>query len=655
MPASPPNTATVFPGSKTYHCGTLTYTKAGLAVLFSFLLWGDFAITLMETVVPSILPLKLKDLGASNIIIGLFLSSIPSFMSVFMCPYISFKSDRFRSKWGRRIPFILFTLPFLCLNLLLLAFSEDISGWLHTHTQLKEISPATMTIITIGIFFVAFNFFHMFVGSVFSYIFNDVVPVAFLGRFMGLMRIVGGIAGFLFNYFVFKYAESNMREIFIGTTVLYFIGVGMMCFFVKEGEYPPVSESDVKLSRGWNGFKTFFRESFSHKLYWTKFLYRGVSFIGGASGVFGIFFLKEMGLSLDYIGKAAAIVSVAGIAAAYFAAVFIDRWHPLRILTYSSVFAVVFTASGWVWLFVTLSPEAFFWLNMFGAGLIGTFHGLLGALSSLPLDMRLSPKSRFGQFCSAQAIIFHVGTILGGVGVGIFFDSLKKLFHGSDYIYRFSFAWSGFWLLIATIVICSLYRQWQALGGDKHFHPPAPWSETGFEEQDQSPFVGVQIRWLNYALGLTHMLMLLSIVYLIPLSYWLWHIGWSFDFKWHMLAIIPISVILYVVWIFVERAIKADVARHIAEEPTRDGIPHHGVFFVKACALLLLLTVWIGMTIMAVHDGLQGGVMVFGIGNLITNALVIGAVLVLCRLERGYAPLNYDGRKEELTPITTNK
>ena len=656
MHASTPvtqNAAAAPPVSKTYHCGTLTYTKAGLVMLFAFLLWGDFAITLMDTVVPSILPLKLKDLGASNIIIGLLISSIPSFMAVGMNPYISFKSDRFRSKWGRRIPFILFTLPFLCLSLLLLAFSADISGWLHAHTRLSELSPATMTIITIGVFFIAYNFFHMFVGSVFWYIFNDVVPVAFIGRFMGLMRIVGGIAGFLYNYFVFKYAESHMREIFISTTILYFIGVGMMCFFVKEGEYPPISESDSKLSRGWNGFKTFFRESFSHRLYWTKFLYRGVSYIGFAVGVFNIFFLKEMGLSLDDVGKAAAIMSVAGIAAAYFAAVFIDRWHPLRILTYSSVFAVVFAASNWVWLFVTLSPEAFFWLYMFGAGLIGTLHGLLGALASLPMDMRLSPKSRFGQFCAAQSIIFHLGTILGGAGVGLFFDSLKKLFHGSDYIYRFSFAWNGFWLLIAAIVVCSLYRQWQRLGGDKHFHPPAPWSETGFEEEEQSPFTGCQTRWLNCALGMIHLLMLLSVVYLIPLAYWLWRINWNFGFKWHVLAIIPVSAALYVVWILLERAIKADVRRCAAGESTRDGIPHHGVFFVKACALLLLLAVWIGMTITAVRDGLQGGVMIFGIGNLITNALVIVAVLALRRLERGCDPmLDYDGHKEECIAIS---
>ena len=60
--------------SKTYHCGTLTYTKAGLFAIFAWLLWGDFCITLMEAVVPSVLPLKLKSLGCSNWMLGLILS-----------------------------------------------------------------------------------------------------------------------------------------------------------------------------------------------------------------------------------------------------------------------------------------------------------------------------------------------------------------------------------------------------------------------------------------------------------------------------------------------------------------------------------------------------------------------------------------------------
>jgi len=62
---------------------------------------------------------------------------------------------------------------------------------------------------------------------------------------------------------------------------------------------------------------------------------------------------------------------------------------------------------------------------------------------------------------------------------------------------------------------------------------------------------------------------------------------------------------------------------------------------------LMMLLVWIAMTVVALRNGLQGGVMVFNLGNLITNALLLGAVMVLRRLERGFDPmLDYNGYRE---------
>ena len=174
---------------KVYHCGTLTYTKAGIFAIFAWLLWGDFCYTLMETVVPSVLPLKLKALGAPNWLMAMILSTIPSFFNMTICPYISFKSDRYRSRWGRRIPFIVATLPFLCIALVALGCSEDISLFLQKHMPaLSGFAPTTITIALIAVFMAVFQFFNTFVSSVFWYLFNDVVPPQFLSRFFEIGR-----------------------------------------------------------------------------------------------------------------------------------------------------------------------------------------------------------------------------------------------------------------------------------------------------------------------------------------------------------------------------------------------------------------------------------------------------------------------------------
>lgn len=636
---------------KTWHCGTLTYTKMGLLSLFAFMICGDFANSMMQTVVPSIMPLKFMALGASNVLIGLFAASIPAFLSAFMNPYISFKSDRYRSKWGRRIPFIMWTLPPLCLSLVGLAFGEEIVKFVIPHVQaLSVYSPATLAVAILGCLLVVFLFFDQFVNAVFCGLFNDMVPTPLMGRFMGTMRIVGSSVGFFYSYFVFQYAETHMREIFLGAAALYFLGVGLMCLFLKESEYPPPSESEQKASRGFNGVKSYFRESFCHKFYWTKFTYNATGSMAWAGiGAFSVFFYKEMGLTLGDIGKVSAINSLVVIATAYFGSIFIDRWHPIRISIYSAILGTIFGFSNFVWLFLTISPTAFFWLYMMGAGLIGAFTSCVTYVAGLPFDMRLHPKSRFTQFCSAQSLLRSVCTMAAGVLVGLYFDGLKSVFPNSDYAYRFGFVWSVFWSVVSSGFGYSLYRQWQALGGDKHFHVPAPWSETGFEEQEQSPFVGPQTKWLRIDMWIIHAVMLLSILYLVPLCYWLWELGWSLDLKWHLLAIIPASIILYGLWILTERSINADMARCKAGETPHNGILHHGILFLKSLALLLLFGIWVGMTIVAVNDGLQGGVIVLGLGNLLTNVLFLVAILVLRRMERGHDPmLDYDGHADAL-------
>lgn len=50
-----------------FYVGTMVYSKAGLAWLFMWLLWGDFCFTLMETVLPSIVPLRLISRGLGSI------------------------------------------------------------------------------------------------------------------------------------------------------------------------------------------------------------------------------------------------------------------------------------------------------------------------------------------------------------------------------------------------------------------------------------------------------------------------------------------------------------------------------------------------------------------------------------------------------------
>lgn len=620
-----------------YECGTLTYTKAALAALFAWLLWGDFCLRLMEAVVPSVLPLKLKALGCPNWVMGVILSAIPGVLNMTICPWVSFRSDRTRSRWGRRIPFIVGTLPFLCVFLGLLGWSEEISALLQRHLPgLRGVAPATVTVGLIALFMALFEFFNMFVSSVFWYLFNDVVPRPFIGRFIGMLRIVSTMASMVYNYFVFRYAESHMREIFLGAALLYFVGFGLMCWRVKEGEYPPLEAETERKSKGLEGIRTFMRECFTHRFYWLIFLATGCAAAGGAMGPFNIFFSREMGLSLDQIGKITAIQGGAALVAMYFTAVFVDRWHPVRISAYLSVFTFVAGWMSWVWIFVSLPGALFFWFNL-AAGLIATFQGTLSAAASFPREMRLFPQSRFGQFCSAQAMFRSLCTIIAGMLAGAFIDLVRYFCHGSDFAYRFNFIWSMIFSTGAMILTVMIYRRWHQMGGDAHFHPPAPWSPQGTEEQPVTATIGPQTRWLNLAIYVFDALMILSALGIPLMMVWMRQQQAFLAYKWFGVALLPLAVLTYGWWLVLRGRIRRDMALARRGEPPLKGIPHHGMFIVAGTKFLLALILWVVQVVMMVNRDMQMAAIVFGIANVATNLMLVGAIQLMCRVERGYS------------------
>jgi hypothetical protein len=151
-----------------YYVGTLIYSRAGLAWVFMWLLWGDFCFTMMETVVPSIIPLRLRELDAPNWVLGVILVTVPSVLNVLLNPIISTTSDRHRGRFGRRIPFMMISAPFISLALCLMAFSTEIGHLVHGLIGgVTGWSSATVIIGVIAVAMMAFKFTDMFVNAVF--------------------------------------------------------------------------------------------------------------------------------------------------------------------------------------------------------------------------------------------------------------------------------------------------------------------------------------------------------------------------------------------------------------------------------------------------------------------------------------------------------
>jgi MFS family permease len=144
------------------------------------------------------------------------MSTIGGVFNITVCPTVSFKSDRYRGKrWGRRIFFIISTLPMMCMSFLLFAFSSSIgNGVAALIGRWHEVSPAAVTLGVITVIMAMYQFFYMFIGSVIYYIYNDVIPQQFLARVVGMVQVATVAAGALFNFLFFRFCREYFTTVF---------------------------------------------------------------------------------------------------------------------------------------------------------------------------------------------------------------------------------------------------------------------------------------------------------------------------------------------------------------------------------------------------------------------------------------------------------
>ncbi len=122
-------------GQRIYRCGSLSYTPRQLYSLLFWLLVGALSIGRANTGPSSSLPVQVKGMPLSDTSRGILLGGISTILNMTVCPYISVASDLYRSKWGRRIPFIVVSMPPVVLGLVLFAFTHKFGGLLSEWAQ----------------------------------------------------------------------------------------------------------------------------------------------------------------------------------------------------------------------------------------------------------------------------------------------------------------------------------------------------------------------------------------------------------------------------------------------------------------------------------------------------------------------------------------
>ncbi len=452
------------PQQKVWRVGTLTYTFAGLVTLFCWLLGGDFAWAMKDRAISPAATLLIREFGVSDLVYSLIIIAFPNFTNIFLMPMISYISDRHRGRFGRRIPFLAFTTPFIVVGACGLGFSPMLGRWLSEACGGPEVMSVNLaSVICFGVFWASLDFGQTMAGALSGALVNDVVPQELLGRFYGLFRAISLLAGMIFNYFLLGLVEENYMLIFLGVGLFYGFGLLCLCLKVKEGQYPPPPEPPAGQKGAmliFGPILTYFRQSFSVPYYRLVIAALVLSTLAAVPfNMFAILYAKDLNVDMDMYGKVSAITYACSFALSFFLGALADRFHPLRTTIVSLVLYLSSMIAGW---FCVTGQTSYLVILFVHCLLSGCYFTV-----SASLALRLFPRSLFAQFNSAMSMILAIANVLLGPLFGYILDC-------TDQNYRIVFLFGVLTTLLGAGSLWLVYRKFLQLGGDKNYTPPDP-------------------------------------------------------------------------------------------------------------------------------------------------------------------------------------
>ena len=448
------------PERRVWKVGTLTYTAGGLAVLFCWLLWGDFAWQMRERSVGPVFQVMLKQFSASDFITGLLLASLPAALTMIIGPVVCFRSDRHRSPRGRRIPFLLWSTPFAAGAMMLLAASPWLGERLHVALGASSPGANVCVLIVMGLILTVFEVASVASNALFGALVNDVVPKEMLGRFFGLFRACSLLAGIFFNKSLFAHSDEHYVEIFLGLGLLFGLGFTLMCLKVKEGDYPPPPPPDPSRPPGFiSACRVYWRECCTSSYYIIAFVVHGVALLSFLPiNLYSVYYADSVGMTRQSYGDHLAVTYVCSLGLAYFLGWLADKFHPLRMgLVSLGLYVVVMIWGG----LVATDPKHF--------GVAFVAHGVISGMyltTTASLHSRLFPRNRFAQFASAAALLASLLSVLFPLALGKVLDVT-----GRDY--QQTFFWGAVLAAFGVAGLCVLHGRWRRLGGPHNYQPPA--------------------------------------------------------------------------------------------------------------------------------------------------------------------------------------
>ena len=433
-----------------FSIGTLTYDKKGLWLVFFWLMWNDFSITLLEQVT-SLNTILMRDRGASYTLMSAFWA-VGMILGIGINPFFSTWSDRLRTRLGRRRPFLLVATPLFAASLCAIAFMPDLYHFLMKFDLLARLLnriPVNGEVLFIGLGTIVNGLFNGVVLAIFSYFYWDVVPEIVLGRFNSLAKIITVAAGMVWSFVIVGYAEHHTKAVYIGVSVFCLSVYLLSVWRVKEGEYPPPEPR--KTTNALEPLFDYFKDCYCNPYYLWIFLGTLFMQLSNEGSKIQLFYLRyDLGMDLTTTGWIGGVgltaTSIFGIVLGYSTGSMIDRVKPIRVVP----------ATYFIWSLLSLASY-FFVHDKLSAAIMACLIQInlfVWGVAMGAVTVELFPREKIGQFCSAQAFFYQTITLVfNPLVVSPFFDRLKYN--------RAGYLWSAVCYFLAALVTVKVYLNWK--------------------------------------------------------------------------------------------------------------------------------------------------------------------------------------------------
>ncbi|MFN6991527.1 MAG: SLC45 family MFS transporter [Fervidobacterium sp.] len=188
--------------------------------------FGFFGISLVWPLYNSYVPIFLKDFKLSSTAVG-FVMTIDNIFAIFMLPIIGVLSDQTRTRFGRRMPYILIGAPLAALTFALIPVTRTVQ---------------LLWLMMLNIIFM--NFFMALFRSPVIALMPDITPSEYRSQANGVINFMGGL-GALIAFFAGKplYDKSFSLPFYVGAVIL-LISQLLVVLFIREDEKYKVKRTD---------------------------------------------------------------------------------------------------------------------------------------------------------------------------------------------------------------------------------------------------------------------------------------------------------------------------------------------------------------------------------------------------------------------------